>query len=461
MAVDDVPTNLKVLQGVLTAAGYRLTFATRGQQVLDRLPQVKPDLILLDLMMPEMSGLEVCRALKQNGATAAIPVIFLTASHEHENLVQAFEGGAVDYITKPFNPTELLLRVRTHLELSHLRQQAQLQAAWESLSRQIVQDMHASLCLSEVLNNTVQGMQRLLQAELVMVFRWDEPVGCQPLAVAGSDPAIAHCLQISDCPHRLLPVPPAPPTAVSPVARSPQSPLPELHLPIYQNQVLWGGLVIQQAPSTEPWSPLQVDTLNRIIQQLEISIRHAALHRQLQEANQELERVSNTDSLTQIANRRRFDRRFEQEWQRLQREQQPLALILCDIDYFKKFNDTYGHAAGDACLVAVAQALQHCLKRPADFLARYGGEEFVVILPNTQLAGAIEVVQQMQRAIATLSVTHRHPDAVTLSYGLAALLPAPTTTPATLFAQADQALYRAKATGRDRYAVFSPAPPSG
>lgn len=272
MAVDDVPVNLKVLRGVLTAAGYRLTFATGGKQVLERLQQLKPDLILLDLMMPEISGLEVCQQLQQQRETAHIPIIFLTASHELEHLVQAFDSGAVDYVTKPFNTVELLRRVRTHLELSHWRKQAQRRAQWEALSRQIVQDIHGSLQLQEVLDNAVRSIQALLQAQRVMIYRWCNPPSCQLLANAGNPVANDLCTHNVQCPfleetpypmpvvekRQLcladLAVSPVPTSAVIGDLTSPSlCPLPQdIRLPIYQQHQLWGGLVVRTSPSPSP-----------------------------------------------------------------------------------------------------------------------------------------------------------------------------------------------------------------
>lgn len=472
MAVDDMPANLKILQGVLIPAGYRVTFATRGKQVLERIQDVRPDLILMDLMMPEMSGLEVCAVLKNSTVAIDIPIIFLTASHEVEHLVQAFEYGAVDYITKPFNATELLTRIHTHLELSHLRKQAQMQAMWESISRQIVQDIYASIDLQGILDNTTRAIQQFLEADRVMVYRWCDPEGCTLMAIAGNDHSSNRelCRQKAGCPY-LQQNPYAMPKVteqqiclaeVDPLTRAPspdistiQTPQ-ELRLPIYQDDHLWGGLVIQNHHIGDPPNEHALNSLTLIVQQLEISIQHAALHQRLQEANAELEQVSKTDSLTQVANRRCFDIHLNQEWQRLQREQQPLSLILCDIDHFKEFNDTYGHPRGDVCLAAVARALQSCLKRPADLVARYGGEEFVLILPNTPLAGAIEVVQQAQSLIAALKIAHESQSPksfITLSFGIYTTVPSHLSDMHTALACADQALYQAKNDGRDRYAV--------
>ena len=228
--------------------------------------------------------------------------------------------------------------------------------------------------------------------------------------------------------------------------------------PILQRQSdgsmrVWGLLITHACATPRRWQPDELDLLQQVAEQLAIALYQAELHQQLQAANQELERISNTDALTQIANRRYFDRSLAQEWQRAQREQMPLALILCDIDFFKQYNDTYGHPAGDVCITAVAQVLQGCLHRSGDCLARYGGEEFAVILPHTDQMGAETMARKMQRAIAALNLPHAaHPTAqrITLSFGLAMAMPQTGLSPQNLLSRADQALYQAKQTGRNR-----------
>jgi diguanylate cyclase (GGDEF)-like protein len=176
----------------------------------------------------------------------------------------------------------------------------------------------------------------------------------------------------------------------------------------------------------------------------------------LKAANQELECLAYLDGLTQIANRRLFDERLDQEWCRMQREQLPLSLILCDVDYFKQYNDTYGHQAGDDCLCSVAQAIASVTRRAADLSARYGGEEFVVLLPNTILGEALEVTKNIQTAIAQLKLPHSKSQVsqyVTASFGVTILIPSAALTPAELLLNADQALYQAKMAGRDRFAI--------
>lgn len=173
----------------------------------------------------------------------------------------------------------------------------------------------------------------------------------------------------------------------------------------------------------------------------------------LQAANQELQRLAHMDGLTQVANRRSFDTCLAQEWRRLVREQQPLTLILCDVDFFKRYNDTYGHQTGDDCLRSVASAISTVLKRPGDLVSRYGGEEFAVILPHTPLSGAFHVAAEIQAAIRTLEIAHRASSIssfITLSIGVAAAIPRLEFSPMTLLAAADRALYKAKQDGRDR-----------
>lgn len=159
------------------------------------------------------------------------------------------------------------------------------------------------------------------------------------------------------------------------------------------------------------------------------------------------------DGLTQINNRRRFDECLQHEWQRLTREKQPLALILIDIDYFKLYNDTYGHQAGDNCLQQVAQAINNALQRPADVAARYGGEEFAVILPNTDLAGAKTVAEKIRSLVQQLQITHQKSPVsrwVSGSLGVTCVVPDADKLPEQLIQKADQALYQAKVQGRDR-----------
>jgi len=173
----------------------------------------------------------------------------------------------------------------------------------------------------------------------------------------------------------------------------------------------------------------------------------------LQRANEELARLSTTDGLTGLANRRHFDEVLQAEWLKLRREKQPLSLVMADVDFFKRYNDTYGHQPGDLCLSSVAKAIRSQLKRPADLAARYGGEEFAAILPGTGPEGARHVAELIRDAVERLGLPHAASSAadhVTISVGVASVIPRDGALPDELIRRADEALYRAKKEGRNR-----------
>ena len=183
-------------------------------------------------------------------------------------------------------------------------------------------------------------------------------------------------------------------------------------------------------------------------------IEQSQLQQKLEAINVELQLLATIDGLTQVANRRRFEEYFNQEWQRMKRDKCPLSLILCDVDFFKLYNDTYGHRVGDRCLQEIAKALKNTIKRPGDLVARYGGEEFAVILPNTDTEGATHVANNICHAVRTLAIPHKNSQVsphVTISAGFTTEIPEPDSDLEEMIYVADRALYQAKAAGRDRF----------
>lgn len=216
-----------------------------------------------------------------------------------------------------------------------------------------------------------------------------------------------------------------------------------------RSQPVWGCLCLIRNGSLMPWQAPEEELACAIADQLIIAIQQSELY-------QKVDRMAHLDGLTQIANRRSFDAYFEREWTRMIREQADLSLVMCDVDFFKPFNDHYGHPAGDFCLQQIAQVLLQTIRRPADLVARYGGEEFVVILPNTSMLGAIKVAERIRTGVKALQIEHKYSKAgeyITLSCGIATIVPARESQPSLLLAAADQALYQAKQTGRDRICI--------
>ncbi len=181
---------------------------------------------------------------------------------------------------------------------------------------------------------------------------------------------------------------------------------------------------------------------------------------QLLQLQQQLEELSYLDGLTGVANRRMFDNRLQVEWSNAQRTSQPLSLILLDIDYFKEYNDHYGHIQGDDCLKNVALALSGAVVRPRDLMARYGGEEFVLLLPETDAQAAAQVAERCRQLIHEQQIQHAHSQVaplLTLSLGVGTLIPGPFDQPQALLEQVDRLLYKAKHSGRNQ-AVLATTP---
>ncbi|MBP7328541.1 MAG: diguanylate cyclase [Alicycliphilus sp.] len=294
LIVDDDKHN-RLLLTELFEGEYKIIQAKNGLQALELARAHAPDLILLDVLMPEMDGMAVIRALKRDDATRHIPVIFITALDSAADEELGLDLGAVDYIAKPFHPPIARVRVRNHLQIVHQR--------------------------------------------------------------------------------RLL------------------------------------------------------------------------------------EQIAALDGLTGIPNRRRFDEALAQEWSRCQRSGLPLSLIVADVDQFKQYNDTLGHAAGDRVLQDVAAALRQAARRPGDLAARYGGEEFVLLLPETDAPQAQQLADELLQRMAARKLPHPAASAapcVTLSLGGITTIPASSVVAPDFFERADAALYQAKAQGRNRW-CWAPA----
>ncbi len=317
LIVDDSDSSRLLLSAMLGEAGYRKPLtAASAQEAFDILsthtrPDGDPevDLVLMDIVMPEIDGIEAAARLKGDPRYRDIPVIMVTVRDEALSLERAFEAGAMDYIGKPVNGMELRARVRSALRLKR-----------------------------------------------------------------------------------------------------------------------------------------EID-------------RRKARERELEELTRKLETLSKQDGLTGVANRRFFDETFMVEWRRLRRDGASLSLLMIDIDYFKYYNDAYGHVQGDACLCSVAKAIRAALKRPGDFLARLGGEEFAALLPDTEERGALSIAESIRDNLRRMGIEHKASpvsDSVTVSIGVGAVIPDPALEPESLVRAADEALYAAKGKGRDRVETAGP-----
>ena len=351
-----------------------------------------------------------------------------------------------------------------------IRQKLIQQATSDRLLAQITQKIHASLDLDQILQTTAEEVNQFLQADKIQINRVDQGNKLTLLFESSLNEEHPRCdlTQFQRFPVILFQNNLTQLSAGQIVSQKcvdsstiNNKPCSILLIPIICEQQLWGLLCIEKCFISREWTTEEIKLLERVAIALSVAIKQAKLYQQLESANRELEQLSLVDELTEIANRRKFDQYIAAEWTRLARENNPLSLILCDIDYFKLYNDTYGHQAGDRCLQQVAQAIRKVIKRPADLVARYGGEEFVLVLPNTPIEGAKYLAQQIRLQIEALKIPHINSSVdlyVTLSLGISCCVPNSNLGFQILVAEADTALYQAKAMGRNRAVEFDNKP---
>jgi diguanylate cyclase (GGDEF)-like protein/PAS domain S-box-containing protein len=416
LIVDDAPANLARLNMVMQQQGYLTVIATSGERALEIAPRVHPDLVLLDVVMPGMDGLEACRRLKANPATARIPIIFISARSEPDDIVAGFELGAADYIPKPLRMAEVCARVRAQLQFNRTRETGN-----EEAER-----------LSTIVNNLDEG---LLIMEASGRVQYANPACERHLGYAPRDLAGREL-------DELLP-----------------GALADDYLGYFRdwvnghdNERYRGAreVLVRRRDGTLRAMDLSITPM-RAGEPLFVALLHDITHHKQSETA--LQRAALVDPLTKIANRRHFDSFMEKEWQRAIRSGEPLSLIVLDVDHFKLYNDTLGHAAGDSCLQKVAAALQSYALRPTDLAARYGGEEFVLLFAETSADNAVRLAEGIRAHVVGLMLSNpRSPTSewLTVSIGVATFVPTPLDTVESLFVAADRAMYAAKAAGRNR-----------
>jgi two-component system cell cycle response regulator len=495
LLVDDEPNNLRILSSLLVKWGYDIRVALDGPMALDIARQEALDLVLLDIMMPHRDGFEICQALKTEALTPHLPVMFLSAADDLNHKVQAFQVGGVDYITKPFQIEEVLARIETQLTIHHQRRQLearnqQLQAEVEKRHRaefetrfllgtiQAVSeaaDFEGALetflgrvceatdwCYGEawMMDRAGEGL-RLVRAYLVKGFTGDRAAVRSLRAAAKGlslrdEHTFYHSAILTGGPTWIADL--ATFTPASDQCFCERFTLAEAAglrsitaVPIGTPQATSGVLLLYQ-PTPLGTRPALVDLVHTAALQLRGVMGRIRSGDEMQAKNRRLQHLSSMDELTQLHNRRHLKTVLARVWGLLTETQQPLSVLLLDVDDFKRYNDYYGHLEGDRCLKIVAAVLRKAVMAQTGLAARYGGEEFAVLLPNARSAAAQQVAQRVQTLLAHEQIPHARSRAgsqVTMSIGIATVIPQGTGDPMRIFALADEALYRAKADGRN------------
>lgn len=439
---------------------FTITLAQRLAQAKDLLQNQSFDLILLDLGLPDSQG-GLSSLLSLLALELPIPIIVLTSLDDATLAVEAVRQGAQDYLVNGRFERDLLVRAINYgIERHRIQRELQLQIEREKLMGRILERIRCSLKLEVILQTTVEEVRQFLKADRVLIYRCKNQ-GRGEILTESSFPGypLEQAQELSDSLLKIFAT-----QSAATVFPSPQSPDPlwddllrslvnsVLTVPIWQNKSprqtrLWGQLIACYRQDRGEWHDWEMKFLSHLADQVAIAIRQSELYEQVKQQ-------AAIDGLTGIANRRAFNQKLAQEWRRARREQSPLSLILCDIDYFKQYNDTYGHPQGDRCLKKVAHVLKKAVKRPADLVARYGGEEFALILPRTDPEGADSLAEMMRRQLNSLRLPHARSTVspyVTLSIGITTQTPRKEEKSYFQFLNtADQALLAAKNLGRDR-----------
>ena len=464
LVAEDSPTTRHILSFLFTKNGYEVITAKDGVEAIRLLADTMPDLVITDRSMPKKDGLTLVAEIKHSSRFRHIPVLMVTSTHKREDLLQALSAGVNDYLIKPFDESELLLRAGVHLltkrlydEIAEERaKQAEINRRQGRLLQEITllsqmgqafqrcreeDELHTAIADSLArLFPSAEGMLRLLEQNSMdwrTVVHW----GTGP-AEAEAPPQAAHCpALITGSAHSSNTDDPSMPCACS-IHWSTCIPLTVQGKKLGLLQLLHRQSDSEDIDHGGAW-PL-----------LSTAAEHVALALDNQRLQESLRQQSIRDPLTGLFNRRHMEASLDREFARATRLQAPLSIIMLDVDHFKRFNDTYGHAAGDVVLKALG-ALLNEHTRQEDIACRFGGEEFVIIMPGAGEEDATKRAESIRHQVETkvhLEFGGKELPPFTISLGVSAW-PQNQGPPQALLSHADTALYQAKNSGRNRVAV--------
>ena len=446
LVVDDIPANVKLLEARLLAEYFEVLTAFSGRQALEACENGKVDVVLLDVMMPEMDGFEVCRRIKADPATSHIPVVMVTALDQKSDRVRGLEAGADDFLTKPVNDLQLMTRVKSLVRLKTLTDELRLRSSTtrnigieELLSRNAtLSSEKARVLLVEGRASAAEQVARMLRGECELEVAADAQEAFFR-AAEGTYECVLVSTQLGDFdPLRLC-------SQLRTLDRTRFVPVVLLADPGEEARLIRG---LELGVNDYVVRPLDQ---HELIARLRTQIRRKRYNDHLRTSVTQTIEMAVTDGLTGLHNRRYLDSHLATLFDRAVSRRRPLSLLITDIDRFKAINDTWGHDAGDDILREFAGRLRQNV-RGIDLACRFGGEEFVVVMPDTEPALAQKVAERIRAQIAEKPFSTGKDGRevpVTISIGVAGLRQ-PADTVDELLKRADMALYEAKSGGRNR-----------
>ncbi len=446
LVVDDIPANVKLLEARLSAEYFDVATAYSGTEALALCERAECDIVLLDVMMPDMDGFEVCRRLKTNPVTHHIPVVMVTALDQPSDRVRGLEAGADDFLTKPVSDVALISRVRSLTRLKMVTDELRMRALTskeigiQSAERESISDTgrKGKVLIVDDRPSSYERIAQTLSAEQTVDVQAD-PKEALFRAAEGDYDLMIVSLGLTDFDGLRLC------SQVRSLERTRGLPILAIAEPD-NNARLVRGLEI----GVNDYLVRPIDK-NEMLARVRTQVKRKRYTERLRDNVQASIEMAITDALTGLHNRRYMETHLAALTEQAAQRGKPLAVLILDIDFFKSINDGHGHDAGDDVLREFAVRIRKSI-RNIDLACRYGGEEFVIAMPETDLAVAAMVAERIRRRIAgeafSIQQGATHLD-VTLSIGIAALGGAGDTA-AAMLKRADQALYRAKRDGRNR-----------
>lgn len=442
LVVDDLDANIKLLEVKLLKEYYTVISATSGVQALKELKNNKIDIVLLDVMMPEMDGFEACRKIKSTPETAHIPVIMVTALSDVEDRVKGLESGADEFLTKPVDDVALFARVRsltrmkTIVEELKLRNQTVLELGGQKL------ELKANFTDSKIVlldDDVIQAknIKSSLLSLIDQVIILSAPEDIDTLGAFVPDMIIISCQMRDVDPLRVV---------TSMRSKTVLKNTVFMFLAEEENMPL---VIKGMELGVNDYFIYPVDT-SELQARVKTQLRRKHYQDSLRLELEQKVDLSTKDSLTSLFNRRYFDIHIKQMVDRVKSSDKVMSVLMLDVDHFKGVNDTYGHQAGDAVLKMLSVVLQDQF-RVTDLIARYGGEEFVILLGNVEREEALQIAERVRSAVENKDFIVPGSSASlgqTVSIGVAELEAEDDVEK--LIARADKALYKAKNSGRNK-----------
>ena len=446
LVVDDIPANVKLLEVRLLAEYFEVLTASSGQEAIDICETGKVDVVLLDIMMPEMDGFEVCQRLKADRATAHIPIVMVTALDQVSDRIRGLEAGADDFLTKPVNDLQLLTRVRSLVRLKMLTDELRLRASTtrnigieELLGRKnLLGEARARVLLVDRRPASQARISDMLQP-MADVEITDDPQAAFFQAAEGEYEAVIVTTGLSGYdPLRLC-------SQLRSLDRTRFLPIILIAEAGEEDLVLRG---LDLGVNDFLLRPVDEQELTA---RLRTQLRRKRYNEELRSSVAQTIEMAITDALTGLHNRRYLDSHLQTLFDRASSRRRPLSLMITDIDRFKSINDAHGHPGGDEVLREFARRLRKNA-RGIDLACRFGGEEFVVVMPDTEQAVAERIAERIRHEIESQPFrTGASSDnlSVTVSIGVSSMIQG-TDSVETLMKRTDAALYDAKSAGRNR-----------